>query len=237
MADGDAPYDIGASITIRPGSGVEDISVKLPDMDEFSTSPEQLRDWLREHGLVHTPQQWTAIDQKIQDAIQGRSPRPRGNHPGAGAYQWDDYRHDGPDMTDADREHVNEMQSEDWTRMLNAWEQFHQQVQDLRSIADGDGEEIIRQVGHTITALNMVENSDWSGIYSTELAEWARLSTDGLTPESLHAAAHAIVEAGETLHNQWHDTVSAGNYDYHTLLQAQHDFIKHCEDARKAMVF
>jgi hypothetical protein len=44
-----------------------------------------------------------------------------------------------------------------------------------------------------------------------------------------------IVEAGERLYGQWHDTVSAGNYDYHTLLQSQHDFVNHCEEARKAM--
>jgi hypothetical protein len=224
-------------IEIRPGEGVDTVRVRIPGMDEFVTGSQQLRDWLREHGLVRTPQQWSEVERKLTEALMGRGQRPHGNHPGAGSYQWDDYRHNGPGMTDADREQVNEMQSEDWTRMLNAWDQFHQQIQDLRSIADGSGEEIVRQVVHTITALNMVENSDWSGIYSTEFAEWERLSTDGLGPETLHAAARAIVEAGETLHHQWHETVSAGNYDYHTLLQAQHDFIKHCEDARKAMVF
>lgn len=233
MVDG-VPYDIGGAITIRPGSGVDSIVVKLPDMDEFETGPDQLREWLREHGFVRTPQQWTRIDQLIQDAIQQRGPH-RGNHPGAGAYQWDDYRHDPSGLTVAEEERFNEWQSQDWTRMLNAWEQFHQQVQDLRSIADGDGEEIIRQVGHTITALNMVENTEWSGIYSDEYAEWARMSADGVAPERLHAAAHAIVEAGERLHGQWHDTVSAGNYDYHTLLEAQHEFVKHCEEARKSM--
>jgi hypothetical protein len=236
MGDDGVPYDIGGAITIRPGSGVDSIIVKMPDMDEFETGPQQFRDWLREHGLVRGQDQWTRIDQLIQDAIQGHDAH-RGNHPGDGSYQWDDYRHDPSGLTTAEEERFNEWQSEDWTRMLNAWDQFHQQVQDLRAVADGDGEEIIRQVGHTITALNMVENSEWSGTYSHEFEEWARLSTDSLTPESLHAAARAIAEAGETLHGQWRETVSAGSYDYHTLLQAQHDFVKHCEDARKAMIF
>lgn len=232
MPDG-VPYDIGGAITIRPGSGVDSVIVKLPDMDEFETGPDQLRDWLREHGLVHTPQQWTRIDELIQDAIQ--RPGHHGNHPGDGAYEWDDYRHDPSGLTVAEEERFNERQSEDWMRMLNAWEQFHQQVQVLRSVADGDGDEIIRQVGHTITALNMVENTEWSGVYSDEYAEWARLSADSVTPESLHTAAHAIVEAGEALHGRWHDTVSAGNYDYHTLLAAQHDFITHCAEVRRSL--
>jgi hypothetical protein len=227
------PYDIGGAITIRPGSGVDSVLVKLPDMDEFETGPGQLRDWLREHGLVQTPQQWTRIDQLIQDAIQGRGGH--GNHPGDGAYEWDDYRHDPSGLTVAEEERFNERQSQDWTRMLNAWEQFHQQVRDLRSIADGDGDEIIRQVGHTITALNMVENSEWSGTYSDEYAEWVRLSAGSVTRESLHTAAHSIVEAGEALYSRWHDTVSAGDYDYHTLLPSQHGFVKHCEEVRRSV--
>jgi hypothetical protein len=36
---------------------------------------------------------------------------------------------------------------------------------------------------------------------------------------------------------QWQHAVSAGNYDYHSLLQAQHEFVQQCENARKAMVF
>ncbi len=230
MPDG-VPYDIGGAITIRPGSGVDSVIVKVPDMDEFETGPDQLRDWLREHGLVHTPQQWTRIDELIQDAI--RHPGHHGNHPGDGAYEWDDYRHDPSGLTVAEEEGFNERQSQDWTRMLNAWEQFHQQLQDLRDLTDGD--EIIRQVGHTITALNMVENSEWSGTYSDEYAEWVRLSADSVTPESLRTAAESIVQAGEGLYSRWHDTVSAGNYDYHTLLAAQHDFITHCAEVRRSM--
>lgn len=225
-----------AGITIRPGRGVDGVRVRVPGMDEFETGPEQLRDWLREHGLVHTPRQWSAIDQQLHDAVQGRDQTQHANHPGAGSYEWDDYRHDSG-MTESDSERVHEMQTEDWNRMLNAWEQFHQQIVDLRSIADGDQNEIIRQVGHTITALNMVENTDWTPLYSAEFGEWERLSTDGLSPETVHAAAQAVVQSGETLYNQWHSAVSAGNYDYHTLLKAQHEFVKHCEDARKAMIF
>jgi hypothetical protein len=238
MADGtELPDDtLGGGITIRPGQGVDAVSVNVPGMPEFETGPDQLRDWLREHDLVREPHVWSDIERQINEALMHPRP-PRGNHPGDGSYEWDDYRADRSGMTDPESERVDEMQSEDWTRMLNAWEQFHQQIQDLHSIAGGDAEEIIRQVGHTITALNMVENSDWAQPYLGEFGEWEGLSTEGLTPESVHAAAAAIVQAGELLHGQWQHTVSAGNYDYHSLLQAQHEFVQQCENARKGMVF
>lgn len=237
MADGtELPDDtLGGGITIRPGSGVDAVSVLVPGMAEFETGPDQLREWLTEHGLVRPPQQWSDIERQLTEALMNRRP-PQGNHPGDGSYEWDDYRVDRSGMTDPESDRVDELRSEDWTRMLTAWEQFHQQVQDLHSIADGDAEQIIHQVGHTITALNMVENSDWAQPYSGEFGEWERMSTEGLAPESVHAAAAAVVQAGELLHGQWQHTVSAGNYDYHSLLAAQHEFVQQCENARKAMV-
>jgi hypothetical protein len=223
-----------AGITIWPGQEVDSIRVRVPGMDEFETGPQQLRDWLREHKLVPTQRQLDEIEQQITDALVGHTQKPHGNHPGAGSYESDGYR---AGSTEVDRDRIDETRTEDWTRMVNAWEQFHQQVQDLHSIAGGEQNEILRQVAHTITALNMVENTDWAPPYSAEIDEWQRLSADGLTPETVHAAAQAIVQAGETLHHQWQDTRSAGNYDYHTLTRAQHEFVQHCEDARKAMVF
>lgn len=225
------------SITIRPGSGLDSVRVQVPGMPEFETGPEQLRDWLREHQLIHTEHQWTQLELDLMRAIQEgrqRAQQPHRHGPGEGAYQWDDFatRHDQPGMSVPEQESVNEEQSRAWTRMLNAWEQFHQQVQDLRSIADGDGEEIVRQVGHTITALNMIENNDWAEPYTAEFSAWEGLSTDGVAPENLHAAAHAIVEAGETLYHQWHAAIEAGNYDSYHLYDAQHAFVRHCAEAR-----
>jgi hypothetical protein len=234
------------TITIRPGSGLESVRVQVPGMPEFETGPDQLRDWVREHGFVRTPHQRTQFEQDLDRAIeegrrraqqQPQQQQPRRHGPGDGTYQWDDFatRHNQPGLTDPEREAVDEEQSAAWTRMLNAWEQFHQQVQDLHSIADGDSEQIVRQVGHTITALNMIENNDWAEPYTAEFSAWEMLSTDGVPPERMHAAAHAVVEAGQTLYNQWHAAIEAGNYSSYSLYDEQHEFIRHCAQARERL--
>jgi hypothetical protein len=233
--DGD---EAGAGITIRPGEGVDSVRVQVPGMPEFETGPQQLRDWLREHNLVHTPQQWTDIDRQLQDAIQGRGQRSGHRHgPGDGAYQWEDYavRRDQPGLNNPEREAIDEEQTERWNRMLHAWEQFHQQVQDLQSIADGDPDQIIRQVGHVITALNMIENNDWAQPYTDEFAQWETMSPDGIDADRFHTAAHEIVHAGQALHDQWRAAIDAGDYDSYHLTQAQHDFVTHCAQARAAL--
>jgi hypothetical protein len=232
-------HTFSAGITIRPGSGVESVRVRVPGMDEFETGPEQLREWLQTHGLVHTPQQWTELDQQLQDAIQGRSHAGAHHHgPGDGAYQWEDFgiRHNQPGLTESEREAVDEEQTAAWTRMLHAWEQFQQQVADLSSLASSDeAEPVIRQVGHTITALNMIENNDWTSPYTEEFSAWEMLSTDGLDQEHLHTAVITITDAGHALYNHWHDAIDAGDYDSYGLTQAQHEFVTHCTQAREAL--
>lgn len=230
--DGD---ETSVSITIRPGSGLESVRVQIPGMPEFETGPDQLREWLREHQMVRGEHQWSQVENDLTKAIErGRQQARQHPGPGDGDYQWDDYR-TSEDQTTAQQEAVNEEQSRAWTRMLHAWEQFHEQVRDLRTIADGDGEEIVRQVAHTITALNMVENADWAEPYTAEFSAWEMLSTDGIAPERMHAAAHAVAEAGETLYNQWHTAIEAGNYDSGYLHHEQHQFVHACTQARERL--
>lgn len=219
-----------AGMTIRPGSGVESVRVKVPGMDEFETGPEQLREWLQQHGLVQTAQQWTAIDQQLQDAI-GRGHTPAGNQPAGGSYHWDDYS-PGVNAGDGIREELNETQSADWTRMLTSWQEFEQQVNDLRSVAGDDAELIIGQIGHTITALNMIESAGWTQSCQSELGAWAGLSCEGRSDEAIHAAATSIADAGDTLMHQWHAAIDAGNYDSAQLTDRQQAFITACEQAR-----
>ena len=167
-------HTASAGITIRPGRGVESVRVRVPGLDEFEINPADLHDWLQRAGLIHTPPQWTAIDEQLQQAIQGH-PAPTQHHgPGTGNYQWEDYatRHNQPTLTEPEREAVDEEQTQAWTRMLQGWQQFADQVHDLRGVTGGDAESIIRQVGHTITALNMIENNDWASPYSEEFAAW-----------------------------------------------------------------
>jgi hypothetical protein len=230
-------HTASVGVTIRPGSGVESVRVRVPGLDEFEISPGDLHDWLQRAGLIHTPQQWTAIDQQLQQAIQGHPAHTEHHGPGAGNYQWEDYaiRHNQPTLSEPEREAVDEEQSQAWNRMLAGWQQFLDQVHDLRSLAGGDAESVIRQVGHTITALNMIENNDWASPYSEEFAAWEGLSADGVAAEGVPAAAAAIADAGEALYGQWHAAVEAGNYDSYHLYQAQHAFIEHCAQARTGL--
>jgi hypothetical protein len=203
-------------------------------MDEFETGPDQLRDWLKDHGLVHTPQQWSDIDQQLQGAIQSGHTT-ADSQAGAGSYHWDEYETNRSGLSESQRDEIFDQQSADWTRMLNAWEQFQQQVTDLRSIATGDAETIIRQVGHTITALNMIETAGWTHSCANELGAWAGMSTDGLSADAVHAAATAVANAGDTLHQQWHSAIEAGNYDS-THLNANEDaFVAVCAQARATL--
>ena len=233
VATGENVDDSAASagITITSGGTVDSVRVKVPGMDEFETGPDQLRDWLQQHGLVHTPAQWTAIDQQLQDAIQ------RGHattQTPAGMYHWDDYT-PGANADDRTREELNEQQSQDWNRMLNAWYEFERQVHDLRSIADGEAEPIIRQIGHTITALDMIESTGWTQSCQAELGAWAGLSADGVSPEAMRAAATSVADAGDALMQQWHAAIDAGNYESQHLTPNQEAFIHACASARAAL--
>ncbi|MGH9245380.1 MAG: hypothetical protein ACRD29_13895 [Acidimicrobiales bacterium] len=232
----------GVTITVRPGSGVESVRVKVPGFDEFESGPEQLREWLHQRGLVRTPQQWTDVDEQIRQAIAASRAgisRPAVYHHGAGSggYDWEDFAIRRQSMPSrAERDRVNDEQSESWTRMLNGWEQFRRHVEALREAASGDGETIVRNIGDVITALNMIENNDWSPPYTEEFGAWMGLSVDSVTVESLRMAAGTVADAATMLHRQWRHAIDAGNYKGSNLRQAQHEFVAACTRAREALV-
>jgi hypothetical protein len=221
----------GAGITITSGGTIDTVRVKVPGMDEFETGPDQLREWLEQHGMIHTQHQRTAIEEQIDAAIQ----RGHATHqPAGGEYHWDEYT-PGSHADDQMRESLNEAQSQDWQRMLNSWNEFERQVHDLRSIANDDAEAIIRQVGHTVTALDMIESAGWTQSCQTELGAWAGLSTDGMSPEAIHAAAASIADAGDQLMQAWHAALEAGNYDSAHLTPNEQAFIDACAHARTGL--
>lgn len=230
-------HTLSGSVTIRPGAGVESVRLRVPGLDEFEINPADVHDWLQRAGMIHTPQQWTAIDQQLQQAIQGHHAAAQHHGPGSGNYQWEDYaiRHNQPTLTEPEREAVDEEQTQAWTRMLDGWQQFLDQVHYLSSIAGDDAESIIRQVGHTITALNMIENNDWAAPYAEEFAGWEGLAADAATLDSLHHAATTIAEAGQVLYGQWHTAIEAGDYNSYQLTHAQHEFVEHCRQTRTGL--
>jgi hypothetical protein len=67
------------------------------------------------------------------------------------------------------------------------------------------------------------------------LGAWAGISTDGLSPEAVHAAATAIADAGDHLMQAWHAALEAGNYDSAHLTPNQDAFIQACVHARAGL--
>ena len=221
----------GVGITITSGGTLGAVRVKVPGMDWFETGPDQLREWLEQHGYVRTPAQRSEVERQLDEAIQ------RGHittQPAGGEYHWDDYSV-GSNASDSLREEMNEQQSQDWQRMLNSWNEFERQVNDLRSVSGGSAEEIVRQVMHTITALDMIESAGWTQSCQAELGGWAGLSTDGVSAEAVQAAATAITEAGDQLMHAWHAALEAGNYDSAHLTPNEQAFIEACAHARAGL--
>ena len=158
MADGDSTTpqsDLGAarqqdldgqsggiSFSLTPGSGPGKLKVRYPGLDEFEIDPDGLKSWLQEHNLIHSPQQWTALDQMIQDAIQGGG---TGRQEPPGHYNWDDQTQRPGTASDAQAEQMNEQQSQAWQRLLDAWNGFAGYVQNLRGALSSDGETVIQR--------------------------------------------------------------------------------------------
>ena len=226
-----------AGITIRPGSGVESVRVRVPGMDEFETGPDQLREWLQQHGLVHTPQQWTEIDQQVQDAIQAGQSGQHTEQP-PGHYNWDEQTltpaQQGRDPAMA--EEYNDAQSQAWQRLLDAWHGFAQQVQSLRSASTGEGEGVIQAVSDVITSLALINADSLQGSSAQEFNAWNEIILADTDIGSLHTAAGAVADAGDHLYGQWQAEVDRGNYLAQDLTPPIDAFIAACATARAQIV-
>lgn len=222
-----------AGVVLRESGRVDTVFARVPGMDEFEATPDVLREWLQTHGFLRTERQMSEFERQLTKILlKHQKIVHRG---GDGYYHADDYGKHWDQQSEQRQEQINELQSQDWARMLRAWEQFHQQVNDLRTVADGNADEIVYQIGHTITALNMIVHEDWAPFCAEEFNAWAPLIPADLPLDRLHTAAHTIVEAGEHLYNQWYQAIEAGNYHSHTLSQPQSEFITHCAQARAAL--
>ena len=249
MADGDSANpqsDLGAarqqdldgqsgglSFSLTPGSGPGKLKVRYPGLDEFEIDPDGLKSWLQEHNLIQTPQQWTALDQKIQDAIQGGG---TGEQQAPGHYNWDEQSQRPGSAGDAQAEQMNEQQSQAWQRLLDAWNGFAGYVQNLRGALASDGETVIQRVNDVITSLNLIDSNSWGPTFSAEFDAWNQIVVADSSLDSLQRAGGAVADAGDQLYAQWKGEVDRGNYLAQDLTQPQYAFLAACTAARTQIV-
>lgn len=91
-------------IEILPGPKVNSVRVRLPGMDWFVTSADQLRDWLRQHRLVPTTRQWDEVERKLAEALRESGGALVPSEP-SGAYKpGDGLAHTSPGVANDNRE-------------------------------------------------------------------------------------------------------------------------------------
>jgi N-acetylmuramoyl-L-alanine amidase len=231
----------GGSITIRPGrgGGIDNFTIQVPNVGEFQVSPSDIRDWLTQRGYLRNPVVWSRVERDLFDAIRAgraRPPRPHPEWEGLGTYQWNDFsiRRNQPGLTTPQREAIDEEQAQKWGRMLRAWDLFKRQIDELAAATDG--ETIVRTIGHAITALVIIERSDYPPPFSEAFADWVGVSATASTLPSLPAAARAVVAAGRALLDQWHAAIERGNYNSYDLWPQHRAFVAACRAARRQIV-
>ncbi len=209
----------GGVVTYTIGQGFS--GTVIVDDNNFQVEPDQVHQWLVDHGL---------LGRQVQVQQQPLQSIPQGPAPGNGVYQWENYSTADPNLTDGQREDLNEQSSQRWGGMLDAWNLFQKQLAQLAQLTDGDA--IISKVCDAIAALGMLELHDWGPPYVAEFAAWVGLSAASSTPANLQAAANAITQAGYTLISQWRARMDQGNYESYDLTGAQHAFVTACTTAR-----
>jgi hypothetical protein len=172
-------------IEIRPGTREHTVRVHVPGMDWFVTGADQLRDWLREHRLVTTPQQWSEVERKLTEALMG-SGAPVPSAP-SGTYQPGDGRaHPTPGVAHDNRE---------------ALEFLRQAL--ARLAAAGNSEAIAGEIrGVYLQANHLVMGPKvWEPGLFAEYDAWEQYVVSSGVPEyqvakkTVHAAGTAVCEA------------------------------------------
>jgi hypothetical protein len=223
----------GLSFTISSGGSVDTVKVRYPGLDEFEISPDGLKQWLREHNLIQTPAQWTAVDQQVQAAIQAGQSGQHTEQP-PGHYNWDEQTltqaQQARDPALADQ--YNDLQSQAWQQLLDAWHGFAQQVQNLHSATAGDGETIIQRVNDEITTLALINATSLQGTAAEEFNAWNQIVVADTDLTSLQTAAGLVATAGDQLYAQWQAEVARGNYLAQDLTPPIDAFYAACAHAR-----
>ena len=223
----------GLGFTITSAGTVGNVKVRYPGLDEFEISPEALRQWLQDHNLIHTPQQWTELDQKVQEAIQSGQSGQHAEQP-PGHYNWDENTMTPARAANdpAQAEQMNDQQSQAWQRLLDAWHGFSQQVQYLRSSTGSDGETVIQRVNDVITTLALINADQLQGTAATEFDAWNQILLTDVDLGSLQHAAGGVADAGDQLYAQWQAEVGRGNYLAQDLTPPINAFYAACAQAR-----
>jgi hypothetical protein len=220
MADDGANWQgTGAVVTIS-SSGLGSVHI-LVDGNTFDIDSSTLPDWLNSQGLGGRTIVWTPSSDAHAIA-----PTPRA---GYGFFEWQDFT-SPEDADDATRERTQEDRARAWQHVLDAWDAFLQRILELGDASDGAA--IIIAARRAIGALAMLELHDWGPPYTAELGAWNAMNGALYTPDSLQAAARAVVAAGNSLVARWHALSGAGNYMSSALLDDQHAFVGACTQAR-----